>query len=362
MTLQKIAIIATTMSLMSGCAFVKSLQKSETSNYKGTPPPAAEQVSQPQKREVINQNNTSNRGPNSRKRSETESAREVAPKKNDSTARATAEKVEKELPVIKFSDVESAHVRIPLNVNNPFPESNELIVALPALQEDFCYPYMGKKISEYGRRGRSNHTGVDIKAIPKDTIRAAFSGVVRMSKPYSGYGNIIVLRHYNGIETVYAHQTKNLVQVNDVVKSGDPIGLAGRTGTATTEHLHFELRVASEVVNPNLLIDTENQTLRNDTLYFYKNGGSILAYNRPTNIREVNLAKVGNSASSSAGINESSISGGSGSSEAKYHTIKQGDTLYKLARTYSTTVKNICKLNGISETKILQLKEKLRVK
>lgn len=74
------------------------------------------------------------------------------------------------------------------------------------------------------------HTGVDIKAVPNDTIRAAFSGVVRMSKPYSGYGNIIVIRHYNGMETAYAHNSRNLVTVNDVVKAGDPIALAGRTG------------------------------------------------------------------------------------------------------------------------------------
>lgn len=104
------------------------------------------------------------------------------------------------------------------------------------------------------------HTGVDIKAVPNDTIRAAFSGVVRMSKPYSGYGNIIVIRHYNGMETAYAHNSRNLVTVNDVVKAGDPIALAGRTGRATTEHLHFEFRVANQALNPSLLLEHRKPT------------------------------------------------------------------------------------------------------
>ena len=133
-------------------------------------------------------------------------------------------------PEMSFGETESANVRIPLRYNNPFPESGELVVPLCELETEFCYPYPGKLISPFGRRGRSNHTGIDIKAIPNDTIRAAMPGVVRMSKPYSGYGNLVVIRHYNGIETVYAHQSRNLVRVNDVVEAGDPIGLAGRTG------------------------------------------------------------------------------------------------------------------------------------
>ena len=165
------------------------------------------------------------------------------------------------LPRMTFGETESANVRIPMSLNNPFPPSGELEIPLAELESDFCYPYPGKQISGFGYRGRSMHTGVDIKAVPNDTIRAAFSGVVRMSKPYSGYGNIIVIRHYNGMETAYAHNSRNLVTVNDVVKAGDPIALAGRTGRATTEHLHFEFRVANQALNPSLLLDTENCTL-----------------------------------------------------------------------------------------------------
>lgn len=94
-----------------------------------------------------------------------------------------------------------------------------------------------KVISAYGTRG--GHSGADIKTCAKDTIRAAFDGVVRMSKPYYAYGNLVVVRHANGLETIYSHNFKNLVQSGDTVKAGQPIGLTGRTGRATTEACAF---------------------------------------------------------------------------------------------------------------------------
>ena len=157
---------------------------------------------------------------------------------------------DKNRPEMTFGDLESANVRIPLKYNNPFPSSGELVLPLGEHENEFCYPYSGKLISPFGYRGSRMHTGIDIKAVPNDTVRAALPGVVRMSKYYSGYGNLVLIRHYNGIETVYAHNSKNLVRVNDAVEAGDPIALAGRTGRATTEHVHFEVRIASEPFNP----------------------------------------------------------------------------------------------------------------
>ena len=159
---------------------------------------------------------------------------------------------DKNRPEMTFGDLESANVRIPLKYNNPFPSSGELVLPLGEHENEFCYPYPGKLISPFGYRGSRMHTGIDIKAVPNDTVRAALPGVVRMSKYYSGYGNLVLIRHYNGIETVYAHNSKNLVRVNDAVEAGDPIALAGRTGRATTEHVHFEVRIASEPFNPTL--------------------------------------------------------------------------------------------------------------
>lgn len=108
----------------------------------------------------------------------------------------------------------------------------------------------GKVISGYGTRG--GHSGDDIKTCARDTIRAAFDGVVRMAKPYGAYGNVIVIRHPNGLETVYSHNVKNLVKSGDVVKAGMAIGLTGRTGRATTEHLHLRRGLTDNTLIPVL--------------------------------------------------------------------------------------------------------------
>jgi len=273
--------------------------------------------------------------------------------------------IRKNRPTIVFGETESAHIRIPIRYNDPFPSSGELVVRLEELKDEFCYPYSGKLISPFGRRGRSMHTGVDIKAVPNDTIRAAFPGVVRLSKYYSGYGNAIVVRHYNGIETVYAHQSKNLVRVNDVVEAGQPIGLAGRTGRATTEHLHFELRVAGEPVDPTMLIDTENRNLCTDnTLYCYNRSGRIRVATHPLSVGETpsGASASGTTTAQTTSGTKSSSSGNGVPAVSRYHYVQKGETLSHIAKRYSTTVAKLCALNGIKSTSILQIKQKLRVR
>ena len=120
-----------------------------------------------------------------------------------------------------------------------------------------CYPLPGAKvISPYHNdRGSHRHTGVDLKTKPNDAIYAVYDGVVTMSKSYYGYGNCIIIRHDNGYETLYSHNSKNFVKEGDRVKSGQRIALTGRTGRATTEHLHFELRKNGKPQNPMGLLD-----------------------------------------------------------------------------------------------------------
>lgn len=261
-------------------------------------------------------------------------------------------------PEITFSEAETAHVGMTRN-NNPFPESGELVLDLDKLKEEFHYPYNGKYLRGFSLSGR-RHTGVDIKAIPRDTIRAAWPGVVRMSKFYSGYGNVVVIRHYNGIETVYSHQCKNLVRPNDVVEAGDPVGLAGRTGRATTEHLHFEIRIAGTPINPALFIDTENHQLKTgQTIYCYNRGGRITASTRqsvgytPEEEPEEKPTVATTTRQNSTPASSSSV---------QYHYVKKGETLSHIAVKYSTTVSKLCALNGIKKTSILQINQKLRVK
>ncbi len=139
-------------------------------------------------------------------------------------------------------------------------------------KQRWAYPLPGAKvISPYG--GSRRHSGVDLKTKPNDEILAAFDGVVTRSSPYSGYGNCIVIRHDNGLETLYSHQSKNLVKVGDRVKAGQVIGLTGRTGRATTEHLHFETLFKGHRFNPNLIFDHNSKQLQQSTLTLTKNGG-----------------------------------------------------------------------------------------
>lgn len=160
---------------------------------------------------------------------------------------------------------------------NPFEETNKYSVNLAALNPgEWCYPLPGAKvISPYGRRRGRRHTGVDIKTKPNDEIHAAFDGVVTMSQPYYAYGNVVRIRHANGIETLYSHNSKNLVKKGDIVKAGQVIALTGRTGRATTEHLHFECRVNGQTFDPAKLFDHANHTIKMDLLTFTKRGKTV---------------------------------------------------------------------------------------
>ena len=131
-------------------------------------------------------------------------------------------------------------------------------------------------ISPYGRGG-GRHSGIDIKTCAKDTIRSAFDGIVRMSKPYSAYGNVIVVRHSSGLETIYSHNFKNLVQSGDAVKAGQPIALTGRTGRASTEHLHFETRINGQHFNPNIIFNLKERCLQRKRIVCTKTSGGSIA-------------------------------------------------------------------------------------
>ena len=142
---------------------------------------------------------------------------------------------------------------------------------LTANSQNWCYPLPGAKvISPYGSRGGRSHSGTDLKTKPNDNILAAFDGEVVFSDNYYGYGNLIRIKHANGLETYYSHNSKNLVKVGDRVKAGDVIALTGRTGRATTEHLHFETRINGQSVNSARFFDHDTHQLRPEA--FSKDG------------------------------------------------------------------------------------------
>ena len=172
-----------------------------------------------------------------------------------------------------FSSMEINHIRVA--TPGLFSKDKNLLLHLDTLTEnEYAFPLPGAKvISPYGpRRG---HSGADLKTCAGDTIRAAFSGVVRMSKPYAAYGNVVVIRHSNGLETIYSHNVKNLVQSGDWVLAGQPVALTGRTGRATTEHLHFETRINGQHFNPDLIFNLKEGTLRKECVQCVKKGNGV---------------------------------------------------------------------------------------
>lgn len=173
-----------------------------------------------------------------------------------------------------FSVMEINHVRA--KTPGLFEGHRSFSIHLDSLKEnEYCFPLPGGKvISPYG--GRRGHSGTDIKTKANDTIRCAFDGVVRMAKPYAAYGNVIVVRHASGLESIYSHNSRNLVKSGEEVKAGEAIALTGRTGRATTEHLHLEFRVNGQHFNPDMIFDMKDRTLRKTEIVCTKTGKGVI--------------------------------------------------------------------------------------
>ena len=198
------------------------------------------------------------------------------------------------------------------------------------------------------RRGR-RHQGVDIPLKTGDPIYATFTGKVRMSKYLGAYGNIIVIRHDNGIETFYAHLSKRNVEVGDWVNAGDVIGLGGSTGRSTGPHLHFETRYNGFAFDPQWLIDFENGLLRHRLFVLKKKYFNIYSNYEQDFEDEMK--------------NEEDDKKEDAEREAmRWYTIKSGDTLGRIAINNGTTVSELCRLNGISKTTTLKIGRKIRVR
>lgn len=217
---------------------------------------------------------------------------------------------------------------------------------------EFCMPCPGIVTSPYGYRPRFRrmHKGVDLRSAIGDTIYAAFDGKVRLTKyERGGYGYYVILRHTNGLETVYGHLSKFLVHPDEMVKAGDPIALSGNTGRSFGPHLHFETRFMGYAINPSAIFDFENQTVRGDEYAFSKKTyENAPGYN----------SKRSYARRSSASRSNSYKQGGS---KATYK-IRKGDNLGKIAARHGTTVAALCKLNGISKNSKIQAGKVLRVR
>jgi murein DD-endopeptidase MepM/ murein hydrolase activator NlpD len=198
------------------------------------------------------------------------------------------------------------------------------------------------------RRGR-RHQGVDLPLKTGDPIYAPFSGKVRMSKYYGAYGNLIVIRHENGIETFYGHLSKRNVEVGDWVNAGDVIGLGGSTGRSTGPHLHFETRYNGFAFDPQWLIDFKSGILRHRLFVLKKK-----YFNIYSNYEQDFDDEIKNEEDDKKEEAEKAA--------MKYYTIKSGDTLGRIAINNGTTVNALCRLNGITPKTTLKIGRRIRVK
>ena len=207
--------------------------------------------------------------------------------------------------------------------DSQLPQLNDLTYTLIAdtTASGQISPVKGKVISPFGYRGRHKHTGTDIKLQKGDTVRAALSGLVTMAAPYYGYGNLVIMKHTDKVETYYSHLSKCLVHEGDSVIAGEVVGLGGHSGRATTNHLHFEVRLNHTPQNAEKYFDFCNNTIKKP----------IVAKTPEIIIR---------SEKSTEGIMESNLSN-------DFVIIQKGDTLYALAKRYSTTVNQLKELNNL---------------
>lgn len=212
----------------------------------------------------------------------------------------------------------------------------------------------------YRKRFRRQHYGTDIKVYVGDTIRAAFSGKVRIvAYERKGYGYYVMIRHNNGLETLYGHLSKQLVREDQVVKAGDVIGLGGNTGRSFGSHLHFETRFLGQFINPEKLIDFANQDVLGDVFVYQSNGnGRLMA--AADNVMGGEAEMSEEEAALLAKEEESrqfqqqrmqDIQ----KSRSKVHKVKSGESLYAIARKYGTTVDKLCRLNNINKNSKLRL-------
>jgi murein DD-endopeptidase MepM/ murein hydrolase activator NlpD len=199
----------------------------------------------------------------------------------------------------------------------PSGDSGQILV-LAGNYRKFCMPVIGAVTSKFGWRDSSNHYGVDLDLNKGEPVKGAFDGKVRFSGRHGAYGNVIIIRHYNGLETVYAHLSKINVKPNQLVKAGDVIGLGGSTGRSTGTHLHFETRFKGHPVNPKYFISFEE---------------GLLVSNRVRVIKKSNVVAI-----RPEGID--------------FHVIEKGDSWYNIAQRYGLTVKELKNKNIASQFKV----------
>ena len=230
------------------------------------------------------------------------------------------------IPAPDFYELFDEAAVFTITPENELLEEQVLVISNDSLGSYF-HPKEGIVTSKFGWRDKRMHKGIDIHLNKGDAVKAAFNGMVRIARKQGAYGNVVIVRHYNGLETVYAHLSKIKVKPGDVVTAGQLIGLGGSTGRSSGPHLHFEVRFKGHALNPaNFISFTENK-IEADSIIIKHNKYGVCAY--PSN--------------------------------ATLYTIQKGDSWFEIAKRYGMSTKQLCSLNGTDKRYYLRVGQKLRI-
>lgn len=217
----------------------------------------------------------------------------------------------------------------PYNTKNLIENDSVIMLNLTGTKRspNFVIPIQNVITSKFGWRDGRMHKGIDIDLEVWDPVSSAFAGMVRVARTYKGYGRVVVIRHFNGLETLYAHLHRIKVEPGQIIEAGHIIGLGGSSGQSTGSHLHWEVRFKGDPINPLNFVDYKNEQLVHKTLVLHKTKHGFIGYPKGS----------------------------------VFYTVQNGDFLYKIARNFGTTVSSLCKLNGINRNSSLYVGQKLRV-
>jgi murein DD-endopeptidase MepM/ murein hydrolase activator NlpD len=250
---------------------------------------------------------------------------------------------------------DSLHLRSFL-LNIPFYNNILQIKLVEEHNSTFVFPCRGELLKSFGEQKKAPlHIGIDFQLSENESIYCCFDGVVRMARFYGDYGNVVVIRHYNGLETIYAHLRQIYVKVNQVIKAGTVIGTAGNTGKADGCMLHFETRFLNEYFNPELMLDIENRTLKTNLLTLNTDSFSINPL-PDKKIEDKTAIDIQNFSEKKVEILDTDKS-----EKEIYHIVTQGETLFRIAAKYKISVEELIRINHLPKNGNIQAGQKLKV-
>lgn len=239
-----------------------------------------------------------------------------------------------------------SNIAHPYNFDEVFKYDSVVLTLIQFNDNNFVLPYRGNLTSLFGWRKYRPHYGTDIDLETGDEVVSAFDGMVRLAKYYQGYGNCVIIRHNNGLETVYAHLSRILVESGQKLDAGTIIGLGGNTGHSYGSHLHFEIRYLGQALDTQDFIDFENGILKSNTFVLKK-----VDVENKYDLRALHARHK----------HDLGIAKSKKDNKYGYYKIKSGDSLSRIAKLKKTNVKALCRKNGLRINSKLRVGQRIKI-